>query len=454
MASEVEKSPPIGLWNVTAIVGDGSVLHNAALVIDGTDIIALRPVADRGVRSLDVDWIDSRGRTVMPALINPHGHIGYLRGGVCDRSNFSFDNIVDHLQRLAYHGVGTFQSLGTDRDDIELAVRDAQRRGELSTDTATLFSASTGFVATTPGEANGGPGFATDSVLEITDVASARERARDVLAKNPDALKVWVDTRGDTKAIPGEKMIAAIVEEAHEKRVPVIAHIYDVGNAMTAVRAGVDGLAHMVQGPEGIDDELIDAMLANDVFQFSSISIHRTFLDDPSWMDEPWVRETVPPVAQREAMAEFADWPQHWLDMTSESLPVLERVLPRLKAAGVRLSLSGDTGLWTQFFGVAEHRELQALVLAGMTEMDAIEAATSVAAGVLGLSDRGVLAPGRRADILVLDADPLRDIRNTRVIRDVYLAGRRVDRAALRRRWGTSDDSANAAPSTITTDSE
>lgn len=421
-----------GFRNAELILGDGRVLPRADLVI-GSDgkIEAVGPYLPTEASIGTVQWQDCEGSTIMPALVNPHGHIGYLRGGICDRANFTEANVIDHLRRLAYYGVGTFQSLGTDRDDIEVRISAAQRAGRYGDGLTRLLSASTGFVAITPGDTNGGPGFATDTVQEVADPVQARAVARSVLAKNPNVLKVWVDSRGDTKAVLDEPCLRSIVQEAHAAGTKVIAHIYDVDNAKSAIRAGVDGLAHMVQTPGGPDAELLAMLAERDVFVFSSISIHRTFLDDPAWMDEPWVRATVSPQASRQAIDGFNDWPQHWMDMTTDSYDVLLAEVGQLRQAGVRVVFSCDTGLWLQFIGVAEHRELEAMVACGFSAGDAIAAATGAAAEVVGMPDRGLLEAGRRADLIVLDASPLTDIRNTRRIRDVYLGGRRIDRSQV-----------------------
>jgi imidazolonepropionase-like amidohydrolase len=111
---------------------------------------------------------------------------------------------------------------------------------------------------------------------------------------------------------------------------------------------------------------------------------------------------------------------------------VLKRSLAKLSAAGARVMLGPDTGLEDNFFGYAEQKELQLMVEAGMTPAQVIIAATSAPAQYLGLNDRGILAAGRRADFLVLDANPLEDIRNTRRIATMYLAGNEVDREALK----------------------
>ena len=105
----------------------------------------------------------------MPAIVNPHGHIGYFKGAAAARENFSRENVLDHLRRLAYYGVSVFQSLGTDRDDIELGIRDEQRAGtlEIIRIRRCRFSARIGLVAPTPGSDNGGPYFATDVIREV-----------------------------------------------------------------------------------------------------------------------------------------------------------------------------------------------------------------------------------------------------------------------------------------------
>jgi imidazolonepropionase-like amidohydrolase len=119
------------------------------------------------------------------------------------------------------------------------------------------------------------------------------------------------------------------------------------------------------------------------------------------------------------------------VERTRQQYAILERSLAKLARAGAKIVLGADTGLEDHLFGMSEHRELESMVRAGMTPMDAIVAATGRAAEYMRLADRGVLAPGKAADFLVLDGNPLEDITATLRIARVVVEGREVDRAAL-----------------------
>ena len=155
----------------------------------------------------------------------------------------------------------------------------------------------------------------------------------------------------------------------------------------------------------------------------------------PPWLDEPYLagllRDTVAPeVIERMRKAIRGRDPA--LPSATKNYDILKRSVAKLGAAGARIILGSDTGLEDHFFGYAEQKELELMVQAGMTPSQVIVAATSRAAEFIGLADRGLLAPGKRADLLVLDGNPLDDIRNTRRIAKIYLAGAEVDRAALK----------------------
>jgi imidazolonepropionase-like amidohydrolase len=372
------------------------------------------------------------GKTVIPALVNPHGHIGYMRGTVADAAFYSRANVIDHLHRLAYYGVSTFQSLGTDRGDTEIGVRDDQRAGTLGeTDVAELLTAGTGIVAPTPGATNGGPFFAVDVVYEAADEVAARDHVRRLAAKRVDAVKLWLDDRNGTKAKLPPEIVKAVIEEAHDHALPVAAHVYTLDEAKLAVRAGADIIAHLPR--TGTDDELIAMLKARNVAVFTSMAIQRPPGED--WLDEPAVTEVLPAQAIATLRATIRERGAVPLYDTLAVYRRMEETLVTMAEAGVRLVFSADTGLLAQVVGVAEHRELEALVTAGLSPLAALHMATETSSDLLGLYDRGALAPGRRADFIVLDDDPRKDITATRRITDVYLAGERVDREGLRAGW-------------------
>lgn len=412
------------------IVGDGTVMEDAEVSVANGVITRIGRIAGPGSTPHD-GVVDLGDATVMPTIVNPHGHIGYMKNGVADRAHFSRENVVDHLRRLAYYGVSVFQSLGTDRDDVELSIRDEQRAGRGPTDSALLMSAGNGLVAPTPGEPNGGPFFATDVIREVSSPDQARAVVQELAGKQPDAIKFWIDSRMGTKEVISPEVARAIVEEAHAADLKAVAHIYGLDDAKTVVRAGADGMAHMVRDP-GSDQELLDMLIEKDVFVFTSMSIQRAFSLELDWMQEDWVTDTVPMVHQAAVREQLERFPAEQRAIVVAEYPRLEAELRRLHEHGVRYLLSSDTGLLAQYVGVAEHREMQSMVDAGIPPGDVIRASTLLPAQMLGLPDRGSLAVGKRADLLVLDGNPIEDITQTRNIRDVYLAGQRLDREAMR----------------------
>jgi imidazolonepropionase-like amidohydrolase len=417
------------------ITGDGSepIEHGAILVRDGV-IEQVGPASDV-LTDASVHRVDLTGKTVMPTIVNPHGHIGYMKDGTTDVANFSRANVLDHLRRLTYYGVSVFQSLGTDRDDVELTIRDEQRAGTLTDpELALLLSASNGLAAPTPGGSNGGAFFAPDVIREASSPEQAREIVREIAAKHPDVIKFWVDSRDGTKEKFPPKVYAALIDEAHELGLRAIAHIYELEDAKGVVAAGADGTAHMVRNP-GPDQELLDMLVARDTFVFTSMGIQKAIPDGPGWLDDPTLLETVKPEHLAGVRAMMAQVPAAMAPQLRQGYEILETSLRTYLDAGVRVLLSADSGVLFQFIGYAEHRELEAMVRAGMPALAAIKAATLLPAEMLGLADRGSLTAGKRADLLVLDADPLEDIANTRRIADVYIAGTPIDRAALRARW-------------------
>jgi len=161
-----------------------------------------------------------------------------------------------------------------------------------------------------------------------------------------------------------------------------------------------------------------------------------THIAVPAWFDEPGLTrllaDTEPADVIARMRASFTSRDEATAARAAAIYANLQKSVAKLAAARARIILGSDTGLEDHPFGFAEHLELQLMTEAGMTPAEVVVATTSRAAAFLGLNDRGVIAPDRRADLLVLDANPLDDIRNTRRIAALYIAGKEVDRTALR----------------------
>ncbi|HSG64285.1 MAG TPA: amidohydrolase family protein, partial [Gammaproteobacteria bacterium] len=252
----------------TLITGDG-----ATVIEDGVIVVRDGAIASIGRRD-DVERppgavsVDLSGKTVMPLIINVHGHVGYLLGAQERTENYSRDNVLDHLRRSIYYGVGAVQSLGTDRSGTEIAIRDEQRAGTLDTsELALLFTAGNGLVAPTPGAPNGGPDFAADVVLEAATPDEARQQIRRLAESRPDIVKIWVDDRDGTKLKLAPDVYRAAIDEAHTQGLRVVAHVYYLDDAKDLVRAGIDGFAHLVRAEPGMDEEVVAMIRDADVFQ-------------------------------------------------------------------------------------------------------------------------------------------------------------------------------------------
>ncbi len=414
------------------IRGDGSAaIDDAVLLVRDGVLAASGPRRDVTVPA-GATRVDLAGRTVMPLLVNVHGHIGYMKGATTERGHYSRDNVLDHLRRFTYYGIGVFQELGTDRDDVEIRIRDEQRAGTLADPAlAWLFTAGNGIVAPTPGSTNGGPAFGTDVVHEAATPEQARAAVQALAAKKADIVKLWVDDRNGTKVKLAPPVYKAAIEEAHARGLRAVAHVFYLDDAKDLVRSGVDGLAHMVRAEPGVDDELVALMKARDVFACSTMSIQKPLVDGPAWLDDPALAETVRPEVIAEWKAGIAKAAPEAVTRAKETYARLERSMKRLHDGGAKVVLCGDTGLNSQVPGFTEHRELEAIARAGVPPLEAIRAATATGAGVLRLDDRGTLANGKRADFLVLTANPLDDIANSRRIAAVYKAGVAIDRDAL-----------------------
>jgi imidazolonepropionase-like amidohydrolase len=407
------------------VVGDGTTIENAAFVVRDSRFVDVgtngRVAAPAGARRVALI-----GKTVIPALVDAHVHLGYRKGLSFSADNYTRETLLDTLDRFAYYGVAAILEAGTGRGDLPFLVRPDARSG------ARYLTAGSGFAMP-----NAGPGVPMrDAATGVTTDAEARERVRALAARRPDLIKIWVDDRNGTVEKLKPDLYRAIIDEAHAHGIRVMAHIAALDDVKDLLRAGVDGFGHMVRDRD-VDDELI-AMLRQrpDVFFEETLWGERTaiYAGRPAWIGEPLLRDTMS-AAEIAQLAESFTVPP--TAQQRDSALRLLRNVGRLNASGVRLGLGTDTGGVTggQYFGLASLVELELLVRAGLTPAQAIVAGTRTSAEILRLDDLGTVATGKSADFVVLEGSPLDDIGRARSVSAVFIRGQALDRAALRARW-------------------
>jgi len=429
-APEEPISTVVAYEGATLITGEGNApLGGGVLLVDQGRITEVGLAANVTIPD-GATVVDLTGKTVMPTLVDLHGHIGFNQGLSFDNANYTRENITDQLNRYAYYGIGTIVSLGTDPGGLASDIRAEQEAGTLGG--ARLHTAFRGIA-----RPDAGPGAPTmrPTAFGASTEEEARAQVAEIAGTNAEFVKIWVDDRGGSVDKLTADLYGPIIEAAHEHDLQVIAHIFYQEDARELVEAGVDGFAHLPRDTE-MDDALVTAIVENDVFVMPNLSIsergrHAT---PPDWVDDPLLAESAAPEVLARIRESFESRSDEAAETAGASYAAMERSLKKLADAGAKLVLGADTGVQDHLQGYTEHRELELIAAAGLSPADVIRAATSVPAEVLGV-DTGLLAAGKRADFLVLDANPMYGIGNTRQISAVYLGGELVDRDGMRTAW-------------------
>jgi imidazolonepropionase-like amidohydrolase len=386
----------IAFEGARVIIGDGRApIENATFVVTGNRITAVGRAGQVTVPA-GATRVNLAGKTVMPAILDTHTHLSQTR-----------EMLIDDLKRRAYYGVTAAQSLGQDTTDVSFQVRAETAAGKIP-GAARFFTAGRGITGVEPGR--------TMAPHWVTTVAEARAAVDEEATKKVDIVKFWVDDRmGMVKKLSPE-LYSAVIDEAHKKGLRTITHIYTLEDAKGTLRAGVDAFAHDVRDKD-VDDEFMGLVKKNPNFVIGPNMPDRGVPTDLSWL-----RESIPAADFQKLQAANKDNPEAHTFWSIQA-----RNLAKLNAAGVKIVVGTDGN--TPY---APHIEMEDMVAAGMTPMQVITAATRNGAQFLRMTDVGTIEANKSADFLVLDANPLDNITNTRKISSVYLRGAQVDRAPFR----------------------
>ena len=405
--------------NFTLIDGTGAApVPTAAMAADAGRVKWLGP-ASRLQAPAGVENLDLSGKYVIPGLIDAHVHLALVHGLAQDIHFYTKDLVEQQLGTYAAYGITSVLVLGTDTDII-FDVRARQRSGS-STDTR-VFTAGQGLVY------KGSYGGVAGLNGRVANAAEARAAVDAQAAKGVDVIKFWVDDEfGSVPSRMPAPITQAIIEQAHHHHLKAVAHVFYLEDARRLVNEGVDALAHSVRD-EPVDDAFIASMKAHETWQLAATLSREAsftyaklpFLGDPFFtraLDAPTVQMLSDSkyVQERAAARNFGRYPA-----------VLETAIQNTRreaAAGVMLGMGTDSGPSARFPGYFAHWELELMVKAGLTPLQALTAATGNNARFLGAQALGTLEPGKWADLVVLDRDPITDIRNTRSIHSVYISG-------------------------------
>jgi imidazolonepropionase-like amidohydrolase len=425
---------PTLLRNTTVIDGTGvSAREHMDVTFAAGLIESIAPTSSTTPQGVTI--IDCSGKTLIPGLISAHSHLGVLEANATPSATaYNLPNVTAALNQFERYGVTTIVSLGLNRD-LVYELRAQQRSGTLGG--ATILTAGRGI-----GVPGGAPPLmvAKDQVDLPTTADQARADVDTFAARHADIVKIWVDPLHNKAPEMQPSIYEAVIDQAHKDRLHVAAHEYALKDAQSLVDDGIDVLAHSVRD-QAVDAAFISSMLRHHTWYIPTLELDEAFYlyaREPSIMQSEFFKQAAgTQLLAKLTASDYAaktladkDTKQHQQDHA-----LALQNFKTLYDAGVHVAFGTDSGAVPgRIPGFSEHRELEDLVLSGLTPLEAITVATGSTGELLHTLDPtitvGLIAPGYSADLILLTADPLTDIHNTRHIAAIYHHGRPVPNPA------------------------
>ncbi len=410
----------LGCLAVSALANEGDRAFVGAIIIDGTGAAPLSNgvvvISDGRIRAIgaqdDVeipagaDVIDVSGRTIIPGLINAHGHVGGTLG--LEGGHYTRDNLQRQLSLYARYGITTVVSLGGDGAE-GLALRNEQNNSDLTRSRL----------------------FVAGDVITGNSEQQIRDRVNAVADSGVDYIKVRVDDNLGNSQKMSQALFSALVDQAHSRRLPVAVHLFYQDDARFVLDQGADLIAHSIRD-EDVDSDFVNQLAQSGVCYIPTLTREvSTFVyeSEPDFFGDPFflqevdddILATLREPARQQRVRNSASAQAY-----KAALQVAMRNVAALHEAGIPIAMGTDSGPPARFQGYFEHLELSMMVESGMSPAAVIQSATGVAAQCAGLTDLGTLEPGNWGDLVILEENPLAAIENTHSIESVWIAGNRV----------------------------
>jgi len=434
-SNEEKQIPTAGtlFQDVTLIDGNGgSPAEHTDILVQGDTISLIGSKLDTAGFTV----LNLTGKTIMPALISSHVHVGTLKGITTKSGNYTRDNILSQLKKYQDYGITTIMVMGTDRPVLfNSGLRDSSVNGLLPG--ARLHSAGYGF-----GVPKGAPpvDFGMDNVFRPSTAAQVPAMIDSLVKIKPDFVKIWVDDFGGKFKKMDPAIYKAIITEAHKHQLRVVSHAYYLADARKLVAEGVDVIGHSIRDSV-MDDQLVKSMKAKKVAYIPTLSLDEfayIYSRKPEWVENEFFKNSLEPgvyemVTSKKYQDSLKNSPVYSKTVAAFNTALIN--LKKLYDAGILVAMGTDSGATpVRAQGFSEHLELELMVQAGLTPLQAIGVATKNSAQLLKADKKyGTLEKGKIADLIIMNVNPATGIKATREIQAVYKAGKEVSKGPVKK---------------------